>query len=75
MMKTSRAATKRHLPTSPFKAPAPPPPVQQFEVNDRVTHDKYGLGLVIGADANAVLVDFGPQKVRIPSPFAKLDKL
>ncbi|WP_281180256.1 hypothetical protein [Actinomadura hibisca] len=44
-------------------------------MNDRVTHDKYGLGLVIGADANAVLVDFGPQKVRIPSPFAKLDKL
>ncbi|MGK5555362.1 hypothetical protein ACSNOI_27475 [Actinomadura kijaniata] len=74
-MKTSRAVTKRHLPTSPFKAPAPPPPVERFEVNDRVTHDKYGLGMVIGVDEAAVLVDFGPQKVRISTPFAKLEKL
>ncbi|MQY05812.1 hypothetical protein [Actinomadura macrotermitis] len=74
-MKTSRAVTKRHLPTSPFKAPEAPAPLEVFAVDDRVSHDKYGLGRVIGVDDSAVLVDFGPQKVRVPAPFSKLCKL
>jgi len=41
-------------------------------VSDRVTHDKYGLGQVVEVEANAVLVDFGTQKVRIMAPYAKL---
>jgi hypothetical protein len=75
-MKSPRAVTRRHLPTSPFSAPPEAPPVEQFAVDDRVSHDKYGLGQVVGVeDDTAVLVDFGTQKVRIPAPYAKLFKL
>jgi hypothetical protein len=76
MMKPARAATRRYLPGSPFNTPAVVRPVKVFALNDQVTHDSYGLGVVIGVeDDTAVLVDFGPQQERIPAPFAKLTKL
>lgn len=72
---TKPAASKRHLPTSPFKAPVAPPP-KQFAVGDQVTHDVYGLGRVIGIEEGiAVLVDFGSAQQRILSPYPKLTKL
>jgi hypothetical protein len=75
-MKSSRGGARRHLPTSPFAAPPAPPPVEQFAIDDRVSHDKYGLGVVVGVEEDsAVLVDFGTQKVRIPAPYPKLFKL
>lgn len=75
-MKPPRVATRRYLPSSPFNTQATPAPVEQFAVNDRVTHDQYGLGSVINVEEGvAVLVDFGPRRVRIISPYAKLTKL
>ena len=74
-MKASRGAPRRHLPGSPFKPPAPAPPPEIFDVNDQVTHDKYGLGVVVGVDEGAVLVDFRAHQQRIPLPCAKLTKL
>ena len=74
-MKAPRAAARRHLPGSPFAPPAPAPPVETFAVDDQVTHDKYGLGVIIGVEDQAVLVDFRPQQRRIPLPCAKLTKL
>jgi hypothetical protein len=75
-MKRSRAATRRHLPGSPFNAPAEAPPVEVFALDDRVTHDKYGLGRVIGVEEDvAVLVDFGSRTERITAPYNKLFKL
>jgi len=75
-MKPPRAETRRYLPGSPFKPPAPPPPAEVFAVHDQVTHDKYGLGVILGVEDDvAVLVDFGPQRLRIPVPCAKLTKL
>jgi hypothetical protein len=72
---TKPAAPKRHLPTSPFKAPVTPPP-KEFAVGDQVTHDVFGLGRVIGIeDGIAVLVDFGSAQERILVPYAKLGKL
>ncbi|MBR7676704.1 CarD family transcriptional regulator [Streptomyces sp. NPDC054796] len=72
---TKPAATRRNLPTSPFKAPVAPP-IKRFAVGDRVTHDEHGLGRVIGIeDEIAVLVDFGPFQKRITSPFAKMTTL
>ncbi|MFD8149174.1 hypothetical protein ACFV28_00250 [Streptomyces sp. NPDC059720] len=72
---TKPSAPKRHLPTSPFKAPVAPAP-KHFAVGDQVTHDMYGLGRVIGIeDGIAALVDFGAAPVRIPSPYAKMTKL
>ena len=67
--------TRRHLPTSPFKAPVVAP-VEQFAMNDRVSHDKYGLGLIITVEEGvAVLVDFGTHRRRIAVPYPKLYKL
>lgn len=73
---TKPAAPKRHsLPTSPFKAPAALPP-KHFDVGDRVTHDTYGLGRVIGIEGGiAVLVDFGSAQERITVPYARMSKL
>jgi len=66
---------KRRLPTSPFKDPVATV-CDRYAVGDRVIHDTYGLGRVIGIEADiAVLVDFGPQQERIPSPFSKMSHL
>jgi len=76
MMKPARAATRRHLPTSPFAAAPPAPPAEQFAEQDQVTHDKYGLGRVITVEDDAALViDFGARRVRITMPCANLTKL
>ncbi|HEV7933969.1 MAG TPA: hypothetical protein VGP70_16885 [Actinomadura sp.] len=76
MMKPARAASRRHLPTSPFKPPAADPPVEQFAVHDQVSHDKYGLGVVIAVEDDvAVLVDFRPRQERIVAPYRKMTKL
>jgi hypothetical protein len=67
---------RRHLASSPFKPPAPAEPVEIFAVNDQVTHDKYGLGVVLGiAEDEAVLVDFGSRRMRIVAPYTKMTKL
>ncbi|MEU3845269.1 hypothetical protein AB0E88_35225 [Streptomyces sp. NPDC028635] len=72
---TKPAAPKRHLPTSPFKAPVAPAP-KYFDLGDQVTHDVYGLGRVVGIeDGIAALVDFGTAQMRILSPYAKMTKL
>ena len=76
-MKPSRPRpTKRQLPGSPFNIPVVEDPVETFTVADLVTHDKYGLGSVIGVeDESVILVDFGTHRLRIPLPCAKLIKL
>ncbi|MER8182826.1 hypothetical protein [Kitasatospora sp. NPDC094015] len=74
---TNSAAARRHLPTSPFKAPVPPVP-KRFAVGDRVSHDRYGLGRAIAVEGDgeiAVLVDFGSRQERLVQPFAQLFKL
>ncbi|GAA2102011.1 hypothetical protein [Actinomadura alba] len=75
-MNRSRATTRRQLPGSPFNVPTVAPPVKVFALDDRVTHDKYGLGRVIAVEeGTAVLVDFGPRTERILEPYHKLYKL
>jgi hypothetical protein len=68
--------TRRPIPGSPFNTPPPAPEaVEEFTAHDLVTHDRYGLGRVINAETDAVLVDFGTVKYRISAPYAKLTKL
>jgi hypothetical protein len=74
-MKAPHAPARRHLPGSPFAPPAPAPPAETYDVQDQVTHDKYGLGVILGVEDHAVLVDFRPQQRRITLPCAKLTKL
>ncbi|MFD3502857.1 hypothetical protein ACFWWT_39485 [Streptomyces sp. NPDC058676] len=72
---TKSPVPKRHLPTSPFLAPASPPS-KQFVVGSRVTHDVYGLGRVTAVEEGiAVVVDFGSLEARIMSPYNKLTNL
>ncbi len=51
------------------------PLIDRFAVGDRVSHDTYGLGWVTGIETNAATVDFEPHKVRITSPYNKMQKL
>jgi hypothetical protein len=76
-MKPSRAVPRRRqLPGSPFNVPEPEEAAEQYAVHDLVTHDKYGLGTVTGADdAGTIFVDFDVVKLRITLPCAKLFKL
>jgi hypothetical protein len=71
---TTSAGPRRHLATSPF-APEPEMTVEQFAINDLVSHDSYGMGRVIQVEASAVTVDFRSQTVRITSPFQKMARL
>ncbi len=75
-MSTFRAAGRRQLPGSPFNVPTQVEPVKTFAVHDQVTHDRYGLGVVLGVeDGIAVLVDFNPVRQRILAPYSKMSKL
>lgn len=50
--------------------------VEQFALGDRVSHDRYGLGRIIGVeDGLAMLIDFGSVRVRVVSPYTGMDKL
>ncbi|HEY2079813.1 MAG TPA: hypothetical protein VGH53_26095 [Streptosporangiaceae bacterium] len=76
MRPTRSGATRRYLPGSPFNVPVVEEPVETYERQDLVTHDKYGLGRVLDVeDQSTVFVDFGTQRVRIALPCAKLFKL
>lgn len=75
MMHSPRASNRRYLPSSPFKPPPEEAPAEQYELDDLVTHDKYGLGRVILVESGAVVVDFTPKKMRITAPFARMTKL
>ena len=45
-------------------------------VDERVTHDKYGLGRVVSVEGDqAVVVDFGDSQIRLMRPFDKLSSL
>jgi len=63
---------RRHLPSSPF-----PPPAEvnhpTYVVGERVCHDTYGLGRVIGVEGTtAVSIDFGSFTRRVTLPASRL---
>jgi hypothetical protein len=65
---------RRHLASSPFK-PDPEPTIEQYAIDDLVSHDSYGMGRVIHTDAASVTVDFRTQTVRVKSPYLKMTLL
>jgi hypothetical protein len=73
-MESMTTPVRRHLASSPFK-PEPTPTIEEYEVDDLVQHDSYGMGRVVGVEAAAVTVDFRPQMIRIKSPFHKMTRL
>lgn len=64
--------SRQHLSSSPF-----PPPVEvehpAYAVGDRVCHDTFGLGRVIGVEGTvAVSIDFGSFTRRVTLPASRL---
>jgi hypothetical protein len=77
-MNSYRAFTRRRLPNSPFNSPVPlqASEAERYSVEDKVTHDRYGLGTIIGVEEGvSVLVDFRSHKQRLKTPCSKLVKL
>jgi hypothetical protein len=75
-MNRRSAVRRRVLPASPFNVePVEVPAADEFAVDDQVSHDRYGLGSVVGVEDNAVLVDFGGGVRRIAIPNPKLIRL
>jgi len=73
-MDTTAANPRPRHPASPFQ-PHPEPVVEQYVLHDRVCHDSYGLGRVVGVDGGGATVDFSSRTVRIATPFSKMTKL
>lgn len=44
-------------------------------MGDRVSHDSYGVGRVVGIDASGATVDFSGRTIRVTTPFRKMTKL
>jgi hypothetical protein len=76
-MRPRGTGTTLALPASPFNQPTADVAVTSYALSDRVSHDRYGLGTVIGTEdgAAAVLVDFGPKVLRVALPSTKMVKL
>ncbi|NED98640.1 hypothetical protein [Phytoactinopolyspora halotolerans] len=67
---TPSTTNRRVLPSSPFQ-PISQQPVEKFSVDDLLTHDRFGLGRVVGLGKdNKVYVDFGAgtQTISLPNP-------
>lgn len=75
-MSPSATGRRRLLPGSPFNTPEVAVARQHYEVDDRVSHDRHGLGRVVSIDAlGTVVVDFGSDVRRVALPSSKLTKL
>ena len=76
-MESRGTGTRRVLPGSPFNQPPAVVAVESYTLSDRVSHDRYGLGTVVGTEDGgaAVLVDFGPNVRRVALPSTKMVKL
>ena len=70
-------ATRRSLPSSPFTAQREQAArdQQKFAVDDRVTHDRHGLGTVVDVEDDSCVVAFGGERRRIALSGGKLHKL
>ncbi|GAB2699344.1 CarD family transcriptional regulator [Thalassiella azotivora] len=70
-------APRRELAASPFAAQrrAAAASAQRFEVDDRVTHDRHGMGRVVSVDEECCVVAFRSDTRRIVLPTSRLHKL
>lgn len=73
-MNSRSVARRPSLPASPFTAPVAPE-IEQFSVNDLLTHDRHGMGRVVGLGTNQVHVDFGSEVRTIHLPSSKVTRL
>ena len=73
-METRPGTTRRRLSTSPFTVEEPAP-AAEYEPDDRVTHDRFGMGTVVSTEFPTwVTVRFSCGLVRVANN-AKLSKI
>jgi hypothetical protein len=73
---TQRTARRPVLPASPFNVLREAKPVERLAIDDRLTHDRHGLGRVIGVESESILlVDFGSTIRRVTYPNTKVTRL
>ena len=72
-MELRPGTTRRHLATSPF-APVQAATPAEYAPEDRVTHDRFGLGRVVSIEPSFITVRFTSGVVRVPNN-GKLEKL
>ena len=73
-MPTYGTSSRRHLATSPFTA-AVTTEAETFEIGDRVTHTKHGLGVVVGHSDSTVTLRVESALIRVKSPYDRLTRL
>ena len=73
-MSTYGAPSRRHLATSPFPV-AVATEAETFEIGDRVSHVKHGLGVVVGHSDSTVTLRFESALIRVKSPYDRLTRL
>ena len=73
---TQRTARRPVLPASPFNVLREAKPVERLAIDDRLTHDRHGLGRVIGVESESILlVDFGSTIRRVTYPNTTVTRL
>jgi len=75
VMSSSFATPRRSFPNSPFTKD-PVEAAEVYDVDDRVVHDRYGLGRLTKIEGErAVHVDFGSHLQRVLLPCRQMTKL
>ncbi|WP_019875415.1 hypothetical protein [Sporichthya polymorpha] len=75
-MKPRRAAAPRSFSSPLDRAPEVAPEPQVFELDDQVSHDQHGLGVVSAVEPTSVVVTFREgERRRFQLPCAKLYRL
>ncbi|GAA2731996.1 hypothetical protein GCM10025782_11210 [Pedococcus ginsenosidimutans] len=73
-MRPRQPAKKPVLKNSPFQA-KPAPELHDFAVDDRVTHDRHGLGSVLRITGDRMEVRFGQSTVSVALNSTKIHPL
>ncbi|WP_406830397.1 hypothetical protein ABEG17_15565 [Pedococcus sp. KACC 23699] len=73
-MRPRQPAKKPVLKNSPFQA-KPAPELHPFAVDDRVTHDRHGLGSVLRITGDRMEVRFGQSTVSVALNSSKIHPL
>jgi len=73
-MRPRQQSSRPRPATSPFRS-EPTPERPEYAVDDRVTHDRHGLGRVVRLDGDRVDVRFGSQTVSVAVTSPRLHSL
>ena len=74
LMPSRQHSERRRPAASPFRSEVAAP-TPEWAVDDRVTHDKHGLGRIVRLDGDRVNVKFGSQTISVAASSPRLHPL